>query len=222
MSLQGTPSPPEFQRWMSQETVPVKKNYVLIDYENVQPDALEALEADHFNVLVFVGASQSKVTYEVASSLQRLGERASYIKISGNGSNALDFHIAYYIGKLAEREPDAYFHIVSKDTGFDPLLQHLKSRKVLASRVKAISDLPIVKIAASKSLPDRVSAVISNLAQRKASNPRTLKTLSSTINALFQKALSPAEIDSIISELTKQGVITVNQTKVAYDLPSAI
>lgn len=198
----------------------MKKNYVLIDYENVQPSAVEALEADHFNVLVFVGANQSKVSYEVASSLQRLGERASYIKISGNGSNALDFHIAYYIGKLAEQEPDSYFHIVSKDTGFDPLLQHLKSKKVLAGRVKAISDLPIVKIAASKTQPERVSAVISNLAHRKNSNPRTLKTLSSTINALFQKTLSQTEVDSIIDELTKRGVVTVKQTKVSYSLPS--
>ena len=72
----------------------MKKDYVLIDYENVQPTAIEALEHEHFHVIVFVGASQAKVTYEVASVLQRMGERASYIKIAGNGSNALDFHIA--------------------------------------------------------------------------------------------------------------------------------
>lgn len=116
----------------------MKKNYVLIDYENVQPTAIEALEHENFHVIVFVGASQSKVTYEVASVLQRMGDRASYIKISGSGSNALDFHIAYYIGRLAAKEPEAYFHIVSKDTGFDPLLQHLKSKKISASRVNPL------------------------------------------------------------------------------------
>lgn len=197
----------------------MKKNYVLIDYENVQPDAVEALVADHFHVLVFVGASQTKVTYEIASSLQKLGERASYIKIAGNGSNALDFHIAYYIGRLAEREPDAYFHIVSKDTGFDPLIQHLKSQKILSGRVKTIADLPVVKIAASRSLPDRVAAVVSNLALRKAANPRTLKTLSSTINALFQKSLAPSEVEGIIRELTKKGIISVTDGKVSYAIP---
>ncbi|MCC2638264.1 MAG: hypothetical protein K0Q68_1983 [Moraxellaceae bacterium] len=198
----------------------MKKNYVLIDYENVQPDAVAALVADHFHVLVFVGASQTKVTYEVASSLQKLGERATYIKISGNGSNALDFHIAYYIGRLAEKEPDAYFHIVSKDTGFDPLIQHLKSQKILSDRVKGIPDLPVVKLAASKFLPDRVSAVVANLAQRQAAHPRTLKTLSSTINALFQKSLSQPEVDGIISELTKKDIISVKEGKVSYALPS--
>jgi hypothetical protein len=197
----------------------MKKDYVLIDYENVQPTAIEALEHEHFHVIVFVGASQAKVTYEVASVLQRMGERASYIKIAGNGSNALDFHIAYYIGQLATKEPDAYFYIVSKDTGFDPLIQHLKSKKINARRVKNVTDLPLVKVAASKSKPDRVSVVITNLTQRGDSNPRTLKTLASTINALFQKSLSKAEVEDIISELTKKGVVVINQSKVSYILP---
>lgn len=200
----------------------MKKNYVLIDYENVQPAAMEALEREHFHVVVFVGASQAKVTYDVASALQRMGERAAYIKIAGNGSNALDFHIAYYIGELSAKEPDACFHVVSRDTGFDPLIRHLKSRKISASRVKAVSDLPLAKAAASKSVSDRVAAVVANLAQRGSSRPRTLKTLSSTINALFQKALSEAEVEGIIAELTKEGIVVVNQSKVSYVIPSGL
>jgi hypothetical protein len=197
----------------------VKKSYVLIDYENVQPAAIESLEHEHFHVMVFVGANQAKVTYEVASVMQRMGERASYIKITGSGSNALDFHIAFYIGQWAAKEPDANFYIVSKDTGFDPLLQHLKSRNISARRVKSVTDLPRVRIPAPKSNTDRVSVVIANLNQRRASNPRTLKTLSSTINALFQKSLSESEVKGIITELTKKGVIKVNQSRVSYSLP---
>jgi hypothetical protein len=194
----------------------VKKNYVLIDYENVQPTAMEALEREHFHVIVFVGAGQDKVPFEVALALQRMGDQASYIKITGNGRNALDFHIAYYIGQLSAKEPDASFHIVSKDTGFDPLVQHLKSRKVSAWRVKAVTDLPCIKASSSKTALDRVSVVVANLAQRGSSRPRTLKTLSSTINALFQKSLSEAEVQSIIDELIKKGSLVVNQSKVSY------
>ena len=47
------------------------------------------------------------------------------VRLTEPGKNALDFHIAYYLGQLALKEPDAFFHIVSKDTGFDPLIQHL-------------------------------------------------------------------------------------------------
>ncbi len=194
----------------------MKKNYVLIDYENVQPDFMAALEKEHFNVIVFVGANQAKVTFEVASVLQQLGSRAEYIKISGNGSNALDFHIAFYIGQIAAKEQDAYFHIVSKDTGFDPLIQHLKSKKILASRSKSVADIPLVKISNSKTASEKAAAVLTNLKQRGTSKPRTVKTLSSTINSLFQKALLEPEIVAIIKELEKQGAITITETKVAY------
>ena len=76
----------------------MRTNYVLIDYENVQPTSLAGLDAEHFRVLVFVGASQNKLTFDTAAAVQKLGARAEYIKIAGNGSNALDFHIAFHIG----------------------------------------------------------------------------------------------------------------------------
>ena len=122
-------------------------NYVLIDLENVQPASLAGLEADFFKVLIFVGASQTKIPFELASAAQRLGERAAYIKIAGNGINALDFHIAYYIGRLSQQDPTAYFHIISKDTGFDTLIQHLKAQKIGVVRSKDIADIPLFKAA---------------------------------------------------------------------------
>ncbi|MDE2614410.1 MAG: hypothetical protein KGL78_13280, partial [Burkholderiales bacterium] len=100
----------------------MRTNYVLVDLENVQPDSLDALAQDHFKILLFVGANQTKLPFDLVASMQRLGPHAEYIKISGNGSNALDFHIAYTVGRIAAAEPTAYFHVVSKDTGFDPLI----------------------------------------------------------------------------------------------------
>jgi hypothetical protein len=194
----------------------MNKQYVLIDYENIQPADMQALDRDSFHAIVFVGANQTKVTYEAAEVLQRMGERASYIKISGNGNNALDFHIAFYIGELTAKEPDACFHVVSKDTGFDPLIQHLKSRKISVRRVKTLTDLSLAKAVSRKVGTDRVSAIIANLTQMGASKPRTLRTLASTINAFFQKTLSEAEVQGIIAELTKKGIVVVNESKVAY------
>lgn len=197
----------------------MNKKYVLIDYENIQPADTQALAHDSFHVIVFVGANQTKVSYETAAVLQRMGERASYIKIAGNGNNALDFHIAFYLGELAAKEPDACFHIVSKDTGFDPLIQHLKSRKIAASRVIALADLSLVKAASRKLGTDRVSAIMTYLTQMGTSKPRTLKTLASTINAFFQKMLAEAEVQGIIEELIKKGIVVVNESKVVYAMP---
>jgi hypothetical protein len=191
----------------------------LIDYENVQPAALAALEKEYFTILVFVGASQTKVNYEVADSLQRLGPKASYVKISGNGPNALDFHIAYYIGQLAASDKDSFFHIISKDTGFDPLIAHLKTRKIYACRSRDIGDMPIVKAANSKSPAEKIEVIVANLRQRGASKPRTVKTLLSTIGSLFQKALAEDELSELLKTLQKQGLVTVSATKVSYSLP---
>ena len=192
---------------------------MLIDYENVQPSALAALEKEHFQIIVFVGASQTKVNYEIADTLQRLGPKASYVKIAGNGPNALDFHVAFYIGQLAAADPNSFFHIISKDTGFDPLIAHLKSKKIYACRSKDIGDMPIVKAANSKSPAEKLEVVVANLKQRGSSRPRTVKTLTSTISSLFQKALAEEELSSLLKALQKHGFVSVNETKVSYSLP---
>ncbi|KGO97496.1 PIN domain-containing protein [Novilysobacter defluvii] len=197
----------------------MRTNYVLIDYENVQPSALAALEKEHFQIYVFVGANQAKVNYEIADTLQRLGPKASYVKIAGNGPNALDFHVAFYIGQLAAADPNSFFHIISKDTGFDPLIAHLKTKKIYACRSKDIGDMPIVKAANSKSPAEKLEVVVANLKQRGSSRPRTVKTLASTISSLFQKALAEDELSSLLKALQNKGYVSVNETKVSYSLP---
>jgi len=95
-----------------------RTNYVLVDFENVQPKDIGLLKDGPFKVKVFLGPNQSKIPVSLASSLQSLGDNAEYIVIGTAGSNALDFHIAYYIGTLSSGDPTAFFHIISKDSGF--------------------------------------------------------------------------------------------------------
>lgn len=198
----------------------MKTNYILIDYENVQPATVAVLDQEHVKIVVFVGASQTKITFEIAAALQLMGSRAEYVKICGNGPNALDFHIAFYIGQLAAREPDAYFHVISKDTGFDPLIQYLRSRKVQACRSADVAEIPFVKVASAKSPDEKLTVIVTNLKQRGASKPRTVQTLTGTISSIFQKKLSDEEVSSLMRELQKQGIVMVSDTKVSYVLPA--
>jgi hypothetical protein len=194
----------------------VRTNVVLIDFESVQPESLAALEHDHFKVFVFVGATQTKIPFELATALQRMGPNGEYIKIAGNGKNALDFHIAFYIGQLAAADPSAYFHIISKDSGFDPLVQHLKSRKIFSARSPSIADIPLVKSSNKKSVPERAQLFVEKLKQPKVTRPRALKTLSSAVSNFFQKQLSEAEIAGVIAEMQRSGFLTVTEGKVSY------
>ncbi len=198
----------------------MRTNYILIDYENVQPEALSVLDAEHFKVIVFVGANQTKVTFESAAALQRMGSKAEYIKISGNGSNALDFHIAYYIGQLATQDPTAYFHIISKDTGFDPLIKHLKTKHVLAARSRDVSEIPLVKVANIKSPAEKIAVIVSYLRKPGATKPRTVKTLTHAISSLFLKQMPEEELAALLNELQTRGLVKVNDTKVTYTVPA--
>ena len=198
----------------------MKTHYVLVDFENVQPKNVGLLTGGPFKVKVFVGANQAKIPLEMARALQAFGPDAEYIQIDGNGSNALDFHIAYYVGRLSAETPGVIFYVISKDSGFDPLIKHLKAKGVLCTRAKSIADIPLIAVSSSKSIPVRVDAVIENLTKRKAAKPRTLQTLRSTIKALFVNQLADEELDGLIEELKIRGAIKVSDGKVHYELPT--
>jgi hypothetical protein len=75
---------------------------------------------------------------------------------------------------------------------------------------------------ASGSTMEQVDRIIDDLRKRAAARPRTVKTLSSTINALFQKKLSEQNVLLLIERLRTDGVIVVSGTKVSYELPNKV
>ena len=196
----------------------MKNNYIMIDMENVVPDNLELLDHEWVKVFLFVGKNQTKLPISMVKAVQRLGSRAQYVEMSGTGHNALDFHIAFYIGRIAATDKDAYFHVISKDTGFDPLIDHLKQEHVFADRVTKIEEIPAliqVRIV-SKPLSERISFAKERLLKPNAPRPRTRKTLTSHIAAMFLKALPDADISNIIDGLFNDGSIRENGKRLVY------
>ena len=192
-------------------------NFVLIDYENVQPDDLKLLENGAFRVKVFLGQNQTKIPVELAAALQPLGTNADYVHLEAGGSNALDFHIAFYLGELLCQAPKAVFHVLSKDKGFDPLIKHLQGKGVRVQRTERIADMLYSN---EETIDAQVQAVIIDLARRKSSKPRTIKTLRSTIHALFKKKASDHQLNDLVDYLREQGIIKVEGAKISYHLPT--
>jgi len=193
-------------------------NYVLIDFENVQPKNLELLVQHPFRVFVFVGANQSKIPFDLASAMQSLGDSAQYVKIAGSGKNALDFHIACYVGELLSKDPSAYFHIISKDTGFDMLIKHLKSRHIKIQRESDLAEIPVLRISATSSNQDPIDAIVKNLVGRGQSRPRTVKTLTNTIKSLFTEEHTEQQINDVVKTLERRKLIKISDGKVSYRL----
>lgn len=215
-------------------------NYILIDFENVQLKDLSVFDAEHLKIIVFVGANQKKVPVELAKALQPFGSKAEYIQITSSGANALDFHIAFYIGWLVKQDSSAHFYIISKDKGFDPLIRHLKAKGIPVTRLLGVSNrplvnpknkimpvaqlrddnnIPLVKSTNKKSSSEKIEIIIENFQQRGSARPRTVKTLSSTINSLFPKKLSDKELTILINALKNKKFLTVSDTnKVSYTI----
>jgi len=198
----------------------VSINYILIDLENVQPKNLNMLLSHAVKIFVFVGENQTKIPFDLVSNMQCLGENARYIKISGNGNNALDFHLAYYLGNLVTEDRESYYHVISKDTGFDPLIKHLRQNKIRIYRHTDLAEIPLLRISNANTLEEKIEAVIKNLAGRGGSRPRKISTLSNTINSLFNEKLNEKEMLSFIDSLKTKNYISLDQDKVTYILPN--
>lgn len=198
----------------------VRTNYVFIDYESVQPASLALTKDYPFMVILFVGANQTKIPIELATSMQALGNNAEYVKIEGSGKNALDFHITFYCGRLFEKDQNGYFHIISRDSGFDILIKHLRDKNILIQRHNQISDIPLLKISSSKSLNEKIEIIVDYLISRGNAKPRKITTLSNAINALFMRNLDPEEPEKMIKELIRRNLIVTEDIKVHYNLAS--
>ena len=197
----------------------MKNNHVLIDYENVQPEVADALAAPIFKVWIFVGAQQAKVKFDLVDLVQRKGQDARVIKMTTTGKNALDFHMSYYLGKLSTEEPDAYFHLIAKDTGTDSLLDHLREIGANVSRWADVFDIPIVKAPADEAEGEKLSRIVEYLVRRGDQRPGTKKTLIGSTAALFEPKLNDGEATALVEQLRLKGIFDVVGSKLKYVLP---
>ena len=113
---------------------------VLVDYENIQKIDLSLLD-DSYRAIIFVGAKQNPPRASKNKATAHRFSRVDFHKIEGSGKNALDFHIAFQLGRTIETAPQTECFVLSKDTGFDPLLSHLNKNGLKCSRVTSIGGL---------------------------------------------------------------------------------
>lgn len=89
-------------------------------------------------------------------------------------------------------------------------------KNILASRSSSVDEISILQKSSLKTLPERTSVVKARLSQMEG-KANTVKTLSSTINALFQKILTEDEVEMVVKDLCGKGVIAIiNKTRVTY------
>ncbi|MCW5635598.1 MAG: hypothetical protein KIT17_19830 [Rubrivivax sp.] len=125
--------------------------HVLVDLENNQPtlEDVKRLVPDVTHVWLFHSPNQVKRL----ASFEPMGDRCTPVPISRPGKNALDFHLTFYVGYLAARNPDAKLVVVAIDRGYGPMIEHAVD---LDLRVAQVAFKPLAKPArkaATKPVP---------------------------------------------------------------------
>jgi len=191
------------------------KEVLLVDYENVQNIDLKAIKSTSLEIKIFVGKSQNKIPFELVSNAQTFGERIEWIKIDGNGNNALDFHIAYYLGKFITEKYGARYIILSKDKGFDPLVRYINNGGNKCQRINSILELNGNNNNV-ESMP--IEKIIQNLKKiQKNKRPRSRRTLITHISNLLKNE-KDVNIDAVIDTLFMKDAVSEENKRIKYNI----
>jgi hypothetical protein len=70
-------------------------------------------------VVIFYSNNADSITFDILHKLMFCKSKLSYYKIKRGGKNALDFQLSCYLGFRIRKDPEAEFYIISKDNGYD-------------------------------------------------------------------------------------------------------
>lgn len=189
--------------------------YLYIDYENVQDVNVDLIKST-IKVMIIVGENQTKVPIDLIQKTQPFGESVQWLRVGGKGRNALDFFIAFFLGKDVSANPSKTFIIYSKDTGYDPLINHLKKKGVKAKRIVSFQELSHHrKIKIDEAGIKRVRDNLDKLPANK--RPKKRKSLTAYILSLLT-GMEQKEIDNVIEDLFIKKIVYEENGIIKYDL----
>jgi NTP pyrophosphatase (non-canonical NTP hydrolase) len=142
----------------------VPGTHVLLDYENVQPseEELRRMVPDAGQVWVFHGPQQRQVEQRFAS----FGAGVTAVPISKTGKTALDFHLSFYVGYIASRNPASTMVVVANDKGYEPMLEHARGMGFVVRRQSHGPTKPAAKKAAAKKVAAKKSPATKTVATK--------------------------------------------------------
>ena len=182
-------------------------SHVFVDFENVHQIDASVIGAKSVNFTLLLGAKQTKLDAGLVEKLMAHAASVQLIRLASSGKNALDFALAYYVGRTVSADPAAYIHIVSKDTGFDPLVEHLRSRHIHARRHDSFATLtvsgtpkaaPVAPKAGPAGQEEPLTRVLERLRKNVTNRPKRKNTLLSHLKSTLGKDATEAEAAKLL------------------------
>jgi hypothetical protein len=214
-------------------TTPV--NHVFIDFENVHEIDLAAIGSTAVSFTLLLGPRQPKLDAAIVEKLLEHANSVQLVRLTSAGKNALDFILAYHVGRAVSADPTGFFYIIAKDTGYDPLVDHLRKNHIHASRHEDFTSLPFLTavqrpVAAKPKASPKAKApapvldellirVVEHLRKNSTTRPRTKRRLVSNLLARFAKEIPEGEVQGVMERLSRAAYISIDvKDAVTYQL----
>jgi hypothetical protein len=221
-----------------------RTHYIFVDFENIHEVQLDLIENQPVVVVLVLGERHKKLPVDLVKQLLQYPAQVRLVEAGLSGRNALDFVLAYLIGVQSTTDRTGHFHILSRDKGFNALIEHLKKNDIFADRHESFAKIPVLTTGVTKApvtspaakprqpertprkkptsktasaAPDRTKAMIAWFAAHALNRPKTKKRLISHLHTHFGKRLSTAELETMVNELIARAAIEITpQGKVIY------
>ena len=213
--------------------LPPPVNHVFVDFENVHEIDLAVIASKAVSFTLLIGPRQTKLDVSLVEKLFEHAASVQLVRLVSAGRNALDFILAYYVGRAVAADPTGCFHIVSKDAGYDPLIEHLRNKHILARRHDSFATLTLAgpaRLSAttpsaaaprlkSPSKPNAqppildewATQVLEHLRKASATRPRSQKKLVSFLVAHLGHKITEAEALNLVENLRQAGHFAIGE-----------
>jgi len=195
----------------------------LIDYENVHDAGLEGIARlkKEDNVIVFYGINIKAIPFDRHVEMMNSKADIEFIKTAKVAKNYLDFQLTTYLGFLVGKGEKGPVYVVSKDTGFDSVIDFWKGRNV---EIKRVVNLQLdEKVATEKKTATKKPAAKKPTTKKKtteteADNSVNTKKTATKTNRRTKKSEKPdseltEEVNKELSEDIKNNDQAVNSNK---------
>jgi hypothetical protein len=158
-----------------------------------------------------------------------VAQRGDETKLRADHADSL----AYYVGQAVAADSTGFFHIISRDAGYDPLIEHLRSKHIRARRHDDFTSLtftgpakpqaattpvlvPKRKLqsqpeAQPSALDGRETQVLEHLRKPTTSRPRSEKKLVSYLVAYLGRGMTEVEALGLIKYLSQAGHLAIDE-----------
>lgn len=192
-------------------------NWAFVDYENV--GSLDALKmSDYERIFVFCGPKNTRIK---VGALPTDGfYQLELIGVTSMGANNLDFHLAFHMGRFHEIAPKGVtFHVISNDTGFNGLVNHLKKLGRSCKKVTTRIVKPAQEALAPPLLSAEATMVLNRLKHLDGrKRPRKKASFVNWIKSQCPGCLDGEHLESVCQELVGANLVRESGADITYDI----